>query len=313
MKINQDERVSFTKWIEYNDYHNIHELCDDFQFELKHIHDYSDYIVNGQHCALKFPIMNKIKLFISWMSTTKKENTFQHSSQYLLSLTYQGFNKFRQEDMIRMAKVPTTQIPSITNPFLSHTWSSKIRPVFLSQPVDIFDEPNCDSTEPILVDKDEPDPSSSPTVKSASNLHRTKRTFTRVHFTFPEDSTKLIIEEHKDVKVFPPTKHSTIGNHQPIPQPKPIHSPDICPSPEKPSQDVDNSDLSNSTSTTRSLNETCFLDTSGDHLLYLDSPSLSSELQNASRVESVEPEPVPDSEDLLQLVYQCLISGHIQQ
>ena len=43
-----------------------------------------------------------------------------------------------------------------------------------------------------------------------------------------------------------------------------------------------------------------FLDTSGDHLLHLDSPSLSSELQNTSRVESVEPEPVSNSEDLLQ-------------
>ena len=45
------------------------------------------------------------------------------------------------------------------------------------------------------------------------------------------------------------TQHSTIGNHQPIPQPKPVHSPDICPSPEKPSQDVDKSHLSNSTGT----------------------------------------------------------------
>ena len=44
-----------------------------------------------------------------------------------------------------------------------------------------------------------------------------------------------------------------------------------------------------------------FLDTSGDHLVHLDSPSLSSELQNTSRLECVEPEPVPDSEDLLQL------------
>ena len=37
------------------------------------------------------------------------------------------------------------------------------------------------------------------------------------------------------------------------------------------------------------------------HLLHLDSPSLSFELQNTSRVESVEPEPVHESEDLLQL------------
>ena len=77
LKKNQDERFSFSKWMEYNDYHNIHEICDDLHFELKHIHD---YIVNGQHCALKFATMNKIKLFISWMSTRKRENTFQLSS-----------------------------------------------------------------------------------------------------------------------------------------------------------------------------------------------------------------------------------------
>ena len=88
------------------------------------------------------------------------------------------------------------------------------------------------------------------------------------------DSKKLLIEDHKKVKVIPPTEHSTIGNHQPIPKPDPVHSPDICPSPEKPSQDVDKSHPSDSTSTTHSLNETCFLDTSADHLLHLDSPSL---------------------------------------
>ena len=49
------------------------------------------------------------------------------------------------------------------------------------------------------------------------------------------------------------------------------------------------------------LKETCSLDSSGDHLLHLDSPILSSELQNTSNVESVESDPVPESEDLLQL------------
>ena len=78
--------------------------------------------------------------------------------------------------------------------------------------------------------------------------------------------------------MIPFTHHSTIGNHQPIPKPEPVHSPDICYPPEKPCQDVDKSHLSDSTSTTHILNETCFLDTSGDHLLHLDSPSLSSEL-----------------------------------
>ena len=58
--------------------------------------------------------------------------------------------------------------------------------------------------------------------------------------------------------MIPSTQHSTIGNHQPNPKPKPVHSPDICPLPEKPSQDVDKSHLSDSTRTTHSLNETCF-------------------------------------------------------
>ena len=125
-------------------------------------------------------------------------------------------------------------------------------------------------------------------MKSATNLLGTKRAFTRIHSTFPEDSKKLIIEEHKDVQVIHSTKHSTIGNNQPIPQPKPIHSPDICPSPDDPPQDVDKSHLSDSTSPTTNFNETCSLDTSCDHLLHLDSPSLSSELQHISSVESLE-------------------------
>ena len=86
----------------------------------------------------------------------------------------------------------------------------------------------------------------------------------------------------------------------PNPQSQPVHSPDICPSPDDPPQDLDKSDLSESTSTRTNLNETCSLDNSCDHLLHLDSPSLSSELQDNSIVESTEPESV-DLEDLLQL------------
>ena len=94
--------VSVPKWMEYMHYHNINELCDDLQFELEYIHDYSDYI--GQQCELEFSTMGNIRMFISWMSTRKIENTFQLSSQYLLSLAYQYFNKFKQEDMIRIFK-----------------------------------------------------------------------------------------------------------------------------------------------------------------------------------------------------------------
>ena len=111
------------------------------------------------------------------------------------------------------------------------------------------------------------------------------------------------IECKKAVEASNPKAHSMFGNPkptpfpfwgQPTPRPQQIHfqfhdndssSPDNAP------QDVDQSyHLSNSTSTPNSLNETCSLDTSGDHLLHLDSPSLSPELQDASSVESDEVE-----------------------
>ena len=146
------------------------------------------------------------------MSTRKKENTFQPSFHYLLSLTYQDLNEFRKEDMIRATKMQTVPTPSTTKPFSSHTSRSKTRPVFLSHHVDMFDESNY-STEATLLDKDESDPSPSPTVKSHSDFRGIKKSVSRVHFKFPKDSKKLIIEEQKEVKVIPFTKHSTIGNH----------------------------------------------------------------------------------------------------
>ena len=128
---------------------------------------------------------------------------------------------------------------------------------------------------------------------------------------------KANIEDLKKGKVVNPNPHSTICNPEPQPslvldtpnpQSQPVHSPATCSSPEKSSQDGDKSDLSESTSTTTNLNETCSLDTSCDHLSYLDSPNLSSELQDTSIVESTEPESVPDFEDLLQLDSTCVSS-----
>ena len=87
----------------------------------------------------------------------------------------------------------------------------------------------------------------------------------------------------------------------PNPQSQPAHSPYICSSPEKSYQDADESHLGGSTSTTTNLNETSSLDTSCDHLSHLDSPNLSSELQGTSILDSIEPESIPDFEDLLQL------------
>ena len=202
--------------------------------------------------------------------------------------------------MIRITKVPTTQTPSTTKPFLSHTLRYKTRPVFLSQPVDIFDETNCDSTKAILLEKHEHDPSPSPTVKSATNLLGTKRAFTRAHSTFPEDSKKLITEEHNDVKVNPSAQHSTIVIINLFLNPSQftfltfvLHLMThlkiwinlisvISPAPPT------------------NLNETCSFYTSCDHLLHLDSSSLSSELQDTSSVESVEIEFVPDFEEPLE-------------
>ena len=114
---------------------------------------------------------------------------------------------------------------------------------------------------------------------------------------------KITIEDPKKAKVVNPNLNLTICNPEPKPsfvldtpnpQSQPVHSPDICSSPHDPPQDVDKSHLSDSTSTTTNLNETCSLDTSCDHLLHLDSPSLSSELQDTSSDESVEIEFVPD-------------------
>ena len=83
------------------------------------------------------------------------ENAFQLSSQYLLSLTYQGFNKLWQEDMIMMTNVLTPQTPSTTKPFLSHTSRSRTKLPFLSHCTDPFHESVCESAEENLLHLDE--------------------------------------------------------------------------------------------------------------------------------------------------------------
>ena len=80
-----------------------------------------------------------------------------------------------------------------------------------------------------------------------------------------------------------------------------------------PPQNVDISHLSDPTTTTTNLDETYPLDTSCDHLLHLDSPSLSSELQDTSSVDSVEIEFLPESEGKLDHTYISpthVFSGH---
>ena len=67
-----------------------------------------------------------------------------------------------------------------------------------------------------------------------------------------------------------------------------------------PPQKVATSHLRDPISTTTNLDEACPLDTSCDCLFHLDSPSLSSELQDNSSVDSVEIEFLPESEGQLE-------------
>ena len=71
----------------------------------------------------------------------------------------------------------------------------------------------------------------------------------------------------------------------------------------EPPKNVATSHLKDPISTTTNLDEACPLDTSCDHLHHLDSPSLSSEPQDNSSVDSVEIELLPESEGKLDHTY----------
>ena len=289
-----------------NGYPNIQEICEWLPFRLEDLLYYSDYIVNGQQCALKSSTIDTILLFICWMADRTNGYKIPFSPQYFLSLKYQEFNKFRQENMSRVTKVPATK------PLLGHNTKSKLDSLPLL--IGLYDESVCESAEENLLHLKELK-SIQLFVGATTNLFelpKPTKTFTpnQPWEGFCLRTNKTNIEDPKKVKVVNPNQHSTICNCEPKPsfvfdtcnpQCQTVHSPDICSSPEKSSQDVDESHLSASTSTTTNLNETCSLDTSCDHLLHLDSPSLPSELQDNSIVESTEPESVPDFEDLLQL------------
>ena len=113
--------------MKYVDYNSFKDLCIDFQTELKNIHSYSGHGVEGQQCALRSAAMNKLRLFIRWMSTRMKGITLELSAEHLLALTYKDFNVFRQAEMIRMSSEPTSPPPGPTTPktpFASHTSGS---------------------------------------------------------------------------------------------------------------------------------------------------------------------------------------------
>ena len=147
LRITTDERVSFTKWMQYQGYLIIQDICEGVPYILEDFHIYC--IVNGQLCVLKYSTINTLNLFTSWVITGTNQKRFDLPSQYFLSLTYQEFNKFRQENMSRMTKVPTTQTPSIAKSLLGHNTKGKLD--YIPHLIDLYDESVCESAEENLL------------------------------------------------------------------------------------------------------------------------------------------------------------------
>ena len=120
---------------------------------------------------------------------------------------------------------------------------------------------------------------------------------------------KLVNPKPTDTPSKVPTAIKTSGN---IPNDTPITVPTIIQTSVikngikaiEPHKNVATSHLKDPISTTTNLDEACPLDTSCDHLLHLDSPSLSSEPQDNSSVDSVEIELLPESEGKLDHTYR---------
>ena len=101
-----------------------------------------------------------------------------------------------------------------------------------------------------------------------------------------------------------PTAIQTSGrssNDTPITDPSTIQTSVIKKGikPDEPPKNVATSHLKDPISTTTNLDEACHLDTLCDCMPHLDSPCLSSELQDNSSLESVEIEHLPESEGQL--------------
>ena len=115
---------------------------------------------------------------------------------------------------------------------------------------------------------------------------------------------KVVKPKPTDIPITVPTAIQTSGN---IPNDTPITVPTTIQTsvimkgikPVDPPQNVTTSHLRDPISTTTNLDEACPLGTSCDHMLHLDSPSLSSELQDNSSADSVEIEFLPESEGQL--------------
>ena len=115
---------------------------------------------------------------------------------------------------------------------------------------------------------------------------------------------KLVNPKPTDTPINVPTAFQTSGNNPidtPINVPTTIQTSVIKKGikPVDPHQNVATSHLRDPISTTTNLDEACPLDASCYHWIHLDSPSLSSELQDNSSVDSVEIEFLLGSEEQL--------------
>ena len=114
-------------------------MCEDLKVGLEELLYFSDYIVNGQHGALRSSTLDTIFLFIFWMADRTNGYKIPFSPQYFRSLTYQESSKFRQENMSRLTKGP------MSKPLLGHNRKSKLDS--LPHLIDLYDESVCESAE----------------------------------------------------------------------------------------------------------------------------------------------------------------------
>ena len=90
--------------------------------------------------------------YIGMMPTAERDQLYPsifHQPFYNLHHVHnnRNANKFRQESMYRMTKVPTTQTPSTSKPFLSHTSRNKTKLASLPHYIDLLGESACESAE----------------------------------------------------------------------------------------------------------------------------------------------------------------------
>ena len=122
--------------------------------------------------------------------------------------------------------------------------------------------------------------------------------------TISSKRVKVVKPKPTDTSITVPSAIKTSGNNPndtPITVPIIIHTYVIKKgiNPVEPPKNRATSHLVDPISTTTNLDEACPLDTSCDHLIHLDPPSLSSELQDNSSVVSVEIEFLLESEEQL--------------